>query len=169
MKKFFQTFSVTFLSLLISVQTTLAQGAGGGGGGTGGGSGGSGGGGNTGGGVGGSDPVYENGIITNPVIGDLGASGDAASGSTFQTLFVHFWQVIIIIGAVTVLLMFLWGAIEWIAAGGDSGKIEKGRNRIINSIIGLFLLVFSFIIINFIGWLLFRGSFQILIFNVPTP
>ncbi len=101
--------------------------------------------------------------ITNPVTGELGNDAEkAASGETFVYYFTTLWNTAVTIGAIAVLIMFLWGALEWITAGGDSGKIEKARSRIMQSIIGLLILVSSFVIIGFISQLFFGEEFSIL-------
>jgi len=110
------------------------------------------------------------GGLTNPVIGNLGNSPtQAAAGVTFLTYFVFLWRAIISIGGLFVLLYFIWGAIEWINAGGDSGKITKARDRITQSMVGLIILVFSFVIIGFLGELFFGDNFNILLLSFPTP
>lgn len=101
--------------------------------------------------------------ITNPAIGELGNNAEeAVSGQTFVRYFVDLWNTVITIGGFIVLIMFLWGALEWIVAGGDSGKIEKARNKITQSIIGLLILVSSFVIIGFISQLFFGEEFSLL-------
>ncbi len=108
--------------------------------------------------------------ITNPVIGNIGKTSFVAeSGGTFAYLFVHFWNVVIVVGGIVVLLNFIMAAVEWITAGGDSSKITKARDKIIQSIVGLAILVFSFVLINFIGDLLFGSEFTLLQFTIPTP
>ena len=109
------------------------------------------------------------GGITNPAIGSLGDNPSAAaSGATFLYYFVYLWRVLMAVGAIFVLIYFIWAAIEWINAGGDSGKVQKARDRIIQSFIGLILLVFSFVIVNFIGSLFFDGQFDIINPEIPT-
>jgi len=115
-------------------------------------------------------PGVASGGLTNPVIGNLGNSPtQAAAGVTFLTYFVFLWRAIISIGGLFVLLYFIWGAIEWINAGGDSGKITKARDRITQSMVGLIILVFSFVIIGFLGELFFGDNFNILLLSFPTP
>lgn len=103
------------------------------------------------------------GGITNPAIGDLGNNSvEAASGATFTSYFVRIWQAVITVGGLTVLLYFVWGGIEWITAGGDSSKIEKARNKITQSVIGMIILVGSFAIIGLINTLFFGNDFNLL-------
>jgi hypothetical protein len=108
--------------------------------------------------------------IKNPVIGNLGNNPTkAADGTLFTAYFVNLWRVIMSIGAIMVLVYFIWGAIEWITSGGDKGKTEAARNRITNAVIGLIILVSSFTIIGFIGKLFFGTDFDILKLTFPTP
>lgn len=108
--------------------------------------------------------------ITNPVIGDLGNDAEAASsGETVTSYFVTIWNTLISIGALAVIIMFLWGALEWITAGGDSSKIEKARNRIMQSLIGLIILVSSFVILGFISQAFFGEDFSILNLQFTGP
>lgn len=108
--------------------------------------------------------------ITNPTIGELGNDPDAAaSGTTFVDYFVYLWNAIMVVGGLVVVFFFIQAAIEWITAGGDSAKITKARERMLQSTIGLFILVFSFLIVNFIGELLFGGNFNLLDLSLPSP
>lgn len=112
--------------------------------------------------------------IVNPVTGELGqgigsADGyEGKAGELFSTYFVMIWQALIMFGGLTVLIYYLWGALEWITAGGDSGKAEKARNKFTNATIGLVLLISVFVIVGFISVALFRDEFQILNFTLPT-
>ncbi len=47
---------------------------------------------------------------------------------------------VMLIAVILVFLYLIWGAIEWITSGGDKGKLEKARNRIIQSMIGIIVL-----------------------------
>ena len=105
--------------------------------------------------------------ITNPAIGpgfggDPADAADASSGMIFSVLFIRFWQMIIVIGTIAVLVYFVWGALDWIIAGGDSSKIQKGRDRIIQAVIGMIILAGSFAIISFINNVFFAGTVDLL-------
>lgn len=108
--------------------------------------------------------------ITNPVIGGLGDNPEtAATGELATNYFVDIWNTLISIGGLVVIVMFLWGALEWITAGGDSGKIEKARNKITQAIIGLVILVSSFVILGFISQVFFGDEFSILNLTFTRP
>jgi hypothetical protein len=54
-------------------------------------------------------------------------------------------------GALLFVYAFIQGAVEWITAGGDSGKIQKARDRMIQGTIGLIVLVIAYAVIGLIG------------------
>lgn len=112
--------------------------------------------------------------ISNPVLSEeLGGSADssqaASDGSIFVNYLVSLWETIINIGGLLVLFYFVWGAIEWITAGGDSGKLEKARLRMMHAVVGLLILVSSFVILGYISTALFGQDFSILNLSFPTP
>ncbi|HNQ16648.1 MAG TPA: hypothetical protein PKJ26_00480 [Candidatus Woesebacteria bacterium] len=108
--------------------------------------------------------------ITNPAVGNLGNDPDkAADGSLFLSQIVRYWNNIISIGGLLLLLFFVWGALQWITASGDKTKLEAARNRMLQAAIGLLILVSSFVIIGFVGNLLFGDTFQVLNFKFFTP
>ncbi|PIR59368.1 MAG: hypothetical protein COU69_00665 [Candidatus Pacebacteria bacterium CG10_big_fil_rev_8_21_14_0_10_56_10] len=108
--------------------------------------------------------------ITNPAIGSLGTTGGAADSGpaaalVFATFFVRIWRAAVTLGGLIVIVFFLWGAFDWITAGGDASKISSARNKIVQSVLGLLILVGSFVILDFISGLFFGDSFQILQLN----
>lgn len=106
--------------------------------------------------------------ITNPVIGNLGTSDGASDGSKFISYAVYLWKVSINLGALAVIVFFIWGAFEWITAGSDSKKTETARSRMTNAIIGLVILVSSFTILSFVSKIFFGDNFDLLKLTLPT-
>ena len=108
--------------------------------------------------------------LTNPVVeGALGNDSEGAvSGTVFSKYFVSIWNSVIGLGAIAVLVFFIWGAIEWITSGGDKGKLESARNRITQAVIGLIILVSSFVILGFVNDLFFDKNFNILNITIPN-
>lgn len=101
--------------------------------------------------------------ITNPAIGELGDDSTAAAdGTLFTDYFIRVWNGVITIGAIMLVIMFLWGAIGWITAGGDAGKVTKSRDRMVQGVIGLIILVGSFTLISFISRVFFGDDFNVL-------
>jgi len=106
--------------------------------------------------------------ITNPVIGDLGTNDSSvSSGGRFIQYTVYLWRASITLGSLAVIAFFLLGAFEWITSGGDKTKVENARNKITSAVIGLVLLVSSFVLLSFLSKLLFAGEFDLLKLTVP--
>ncbi len=119
-------------------------------------------------------PLKAFAAINNPVLPEnLGGTADSSEAATSGTVFVQYlvslWESMINIGGLLVLFYFAWGSIEWITAGGDSGKLEKARLRMMHAIIGLLILVSSFVILGYISTAMFGEEFQILNLSFPTP
>ncbi len=59
------------------------------------------------------------------------------------------------IGGVLLLIYLVWGGAEWIMSGGDKAKVESGRTRITQSIIGFAILACIFVgyaaVLDFLG------------------
>lgn len=74
---------------------------------------------------------------------------DAATASqtnylqNFATIIGNLLTVVMAIAAIILLLYLIWGAVEWISAGGDKGKLEKARGRITTAVIGILVLAAS--------------------------
>ncbi len=114
------------------------------------------------------DIMSRQGGITNPAIGQLGNDAAGASdGSLFVGYFITLWRALIVVGGLAVVYFFIWGALRWILAGGDAGKVQKARDQIIQAIIGMILLVSSFVIIGFVSQLVFGENFDILNLTLP--
>lgn len=48
------------------------------------------------------------------------------------------------------LVMFIYGAFQWMTAGGESKKIDSAKKTFVWSVIGLLLVFFSYAILTFI-------------------
>lgn len=109
--------------------------------------------------------------ISNPAIApELGSDAtQAQAGIPFARYFITLWRGVIMIGAIMILIYFLWGAIEWITAGGDTGKVQKARDRITQSLVGFIILVSTVVIVAFIGAVFFGDSLNLFRLDIPTP
>lgn len=72
----------------------------------------------------------------------------------FGKLIGNVMGIFLTIGAIAVLFFLIWGAIDWITAGGDKGKLDKAREKITQAIIGLILLISTGAIMLFVQNLL---------------
>ena len=108
------------------------------------------------------------GGITNPgVPGPLGGNSaggvaDAERGYTFALYFVYIWNSLNAVGAMLVIYFFILGAFDWLTSAGEKGKLESARNKMVNAVIGIIILVSLYTIIGFISDLFFGTEFNIL-------
>ena len=72
----------------------------------------------------------------------------------FGNLVARVMNVVMAFALLLVLLYLVWGAIEWMTAGGEKGKIETARNKITNAMIGIIILSGTLAIFKFIQYLL---------------
>lgn len=66
----------------------------------------------------------------------------------------------------TVLIMLIIGAFEWITSGGDKEAVGKARNRIINALIGLAVLAVAYALARIGGQFV---GFDIGNITIPGP
>lgn len=59
--------------------------------------------------------------------------------------------VITVVAALFFIVNFLLAALSWVTAGGDSGKISSARDRMVQSMIGLIVVVAAYAIVGLIG------------------
>ena len=78
---------------------------------------------------------------------DSGAAGAGILGTYIAVII----QTAIVLGGLAALLYMFLGALGWITAGGDTGKIDKARDRIVQSLVGLAVIVSVVALATFIG------------------
>lgn len=71
--------------------------------------------------------------------------------STFELWISDIIGVITIIGTLFFIVYAFIAAFNWITAAGDKGKIEKAKDRLVWSTLGLILIVATYAIIGLIG------------------
>lgn len=99
--------------------------------------------------------------INNPVL-QAGYGGDASDGSGALTKYIILlWRTLITLGGLAALLFFLWGALDWIIAGGEQGKVESARKKMTGAMIGFVILASTVAILTFLGELLGHDLLQI--------
>lgn len=83
-------------------------------------------------------------------IGSLGEGTTRLVGPIFQ------------FAAVLVILYFLLGAFKYLRAGGNKEETESGRQMINHAVIGFIILMFAFLILQFLLSSLFETDFRII-------
>ncbi len=85
--------------------------------------------------------------INNKAIGPLGKLDPASFLSKLLPALIALGFVI---GAIVFIFYFLFGAVSWITSEGDKMKVEQAKNKITTAIVGLFVLLTLFAILNLV-------------------
>jgi len=78
--------------------------------------------------------------------------GGLTSGTTSGTSIIKLGVTLLLLTAILFSLAFIiLGGFKWITSGGDKQKLENARMTITYAVIGLFISLFAFLIINIIS------------------
>lgn len=104
--------------------------------------------------------------ITNPVLPNSEGGYTGVANNPLAPLFVRLWRTVVVVGGVSLLLYFVWGAVDWLMSEGKPDKLEAAKNKITHAFIGMALLAASFAIM-----ILAEAIFGFDILNIvwPTP
>lgn len=109
--------------------------------------------------------------LYNPVLqpgwgGEQADAAKARGGNLLADYIAIFWRTLIVLGGLVTLLFLVWGALDWILAGGEEAKVSAARKKMTGAVIGMALLAASVVIVEFIGMIL---GFSLLKITFPTP
>jgi len=101
------------------------------------------------------------------VVATRAAGFDTAVPRGFATdigqLISFLLRFVMIIATLLVLFQLIMGAFDWITSGGDKGKTDRARQRIISAIVGIIIIASSFaiatLVIRFLGFSSFNDVF----------
>lgn len=83
--------------------------------------------------------VLAQGATTNTIRVNQAALGFyIPSFSTILSFIIKFFFVV---AGIAALIYLLWGAFSWVTSGGDKGNVEKARDKIVNAIVGILLII----------------------------
>ena len=76
--------------------------------------------------------------------------------------------LLFVVGIVVALAFLIYGGIKWILSGGDKAGVDAARKHIVAAIVGLVIVVTSFVILNFVFQILFGSSFSLSHLCIPS-
>lgn len=76
---------------------------------------------------------------------------------------------ITIVGGLAFVIYFFIGALKWITAGGDKGKVQEAQSQMTNGAIGLIAITAAFFIIGIVGGVLGIDIIQPMSTLFPAP
>ena len=72
------------------------------------------------------------------------------------TLLTAVLSLLIAVVSLLVFVYLIWGGIEWITSGGDKGKTDQARSKIIAALVGVIIIASSYailqIMLRFLGF-----------------
>jgi len=78
------------------------------------------------------------------------AAGAGLKSTSPGILIVNIIRIALSILATIFLVLIIISGFQWMTSGGDNEKIKKARSRIINAVIGLAIIAFSYVITSLI-------------------
>lgn len=83
---------------------------------------------------------------------DIPAPSGIPSGSADGEIFVQtIVNSLFGLAAILAIIFLIWGGMQWSASGGDKQALDAAKKRITYSIIGLVVVILSFVLVNFVG------------------
>lgn len=79
------------------------------------------------------------------------AISDTNAFTTFELIVSNVLALLTVLGSLVFIIYFLLGAISWISSGGDTSKVGKARDQMLQGVLGLVVLVMMYAVIGLIG------------------
>lgn len=89
-------------------------------------------------------------MLKNPVTPTLNAF-NLNPGKYFASLVSVVITALLIFAAIFFFFNLILGGIAWINSAGDKAKLEQARQRVLNAVIGLVVVLSTFVIVNFLS------------------
>ena len=73
------------------------------------------------------------------------------NGGSAPEMFNALFKLSIVIGAMLAVFMFIWGGLQMITARDSAGSVGEGKKKMTNAVMGLLMLVSTFVVLNTIN------------------
>lgn len=87
-------------------------------------------------------------LAWGPLLGEC-ASSTGCTLDDFGKLLINAAQMILGITGSLTLLFFVYGGFVWLTSGGNTEQIQKGKKILSSALIGLIIVLASYLIVNF--------------------
>lgn len=111
------------------------------------------------------------GTVNPPYEGTYGGLSGGRIGPNFGLLLFlnNALRLIFVVGGLLFFFNLVFAGFQFLNAGGDPKAIEQAWNKILQSIIGLLIIVISFVIAAVIGVLMFGNASALLNVKIYGP
>ncbi len=73
---------------------------------------------------------------------------DPFAGASIPTIISYIITALLSLVGALFFVMFLWGGVAWLTAGGDAEKVKKARTTLTNAVIGLAIVALSYVLVT---------------------
>lgn len=81
------------------------------------------------------------------------AGSDTAEGAlgNLESLISNIIGFLTVLASLFFVVYFIIGAFQWVTSGGDKGKLETARNRMMSGVIGMIIVIAAYSIIGLLS------------------
>lgn len=72
-------------------------------------------------------------------------------GSDIGAILLAIVEILLRLGAIVAVFFVVWGGIQYVLSQGSPDKTKDAKDTIVNALIGVVLVMFATVIVNFIG------------------
>lgn len=97
------------------------------------------------------------GGISDPTVGGFFSDDSKDAANTLNNLELMVSRLIgslTALAGIAFLMYFFLGAFYWITAGGDTSKIQKARDQMVQGVIGMIVIIIAYAVVGTIGTIL---------------
>ncbi len=87
---------------------------------------------------------------TYPVFQGININSDEGGGQDLNRIIAWFYYLVVTISGFSAFFMLVWGGFEWLTSG-VSGKKKEAKERIESALLGLLLILSSYLILRLIN------------------
>lgn len=95
---------------------------------------------------------------TGPSDTDVSISGPLVGIGSLGDLVNKIVQFLVPIASIALFLILIWGGYDYLMSGGEPDKVNSGKAKITAALIGYILLIFSYVIAKFFGYIFGLGG-----------
>ncbi len=80
-----------------------------------------------------------------------GSDTEEGALTNFELIISNFIGFMTVLAGIFFIVYFIIAAFNWVTSGGDSGKLQSARDRMLHGILGLIIVVGSYAIVGLLG------------------
>ena len=89
--------------------------------------------------------------LTYPRVGPPGQEIDITLDMSLNKLIAWFYYFIIGIAGISAFIMLVWGGFTWLTSAGSTAKVSDARDRLKAAVLGIVIMLASFLILQAIN------------------